>query len=118
MAKLDIETFKDGDKIFNEGDESTHMYFVKSGKLRVTKKGHDDKEIELGHISPGELVGEISYFDKSPRSANVYSVGQSELAFIPADKFEKIFSDLPSWFQALTHSLVKRIRRSDEDLCT
>ena len=59
------------------------------------------------------MVGEISYFDKKPRSASVFTVGQCELAIIPSDKFQKLFDELPSWSQALTKSLVKRVRNNN-----
>ena len=64
-------------------------------------------------IEKGEMVGEISYFDKKPRSASVFTVGRCELAIIPSDKFKKLFDELPSWSQALTKSLVKRVRNNN-----
>ena len=103
--------------LFSEGDNSSQMYFLKSGKLKVIKK-KGNQDLELGQIFEGELVGEVSFFDKGPRTATVIATEDSELAIIPSDKFQKIFDELPNWYQALTVTLVKRIRRTDEDLCT
>ncbi len=115
--KLPIISIKEGETLFSEGDSSSQMYFLKSGKMKAVKKS-GNKEIELGEIAEGELLGEVSFFDKGPRTAAVIAVEDSELAVIPSEKFQKIFEDLPSWYQALTVTLIKRIRRTDEDLCT
>tara|TARA_Y100001970_G_C13886422_1_gene676463 strand:+ start:316 stop:669 length:354 start_codon:yes stop_codon:yes gene_type:complete len=114
MTKLDIIKLEEGEVIFREGEVSTQMYFVKSGKLKVTKV-FDGEDVVLGYVTPGEIVGEISYFDKKPRSASVCTVEETELAVIPSEKFQKLFKELPAWSQALTKSLVKRVRsRNDE----
>ena len=112
MTKLEVQNFEDDEIVFKEGDRDSHMYFLKSGKLRVSK-WIDGQEVHLGYVEKGEMVGEISYFDKKPRSASVFTVGRCELAIIPSDKFQKLFDELPSWSQALTKSLVKRVRNNN-----
>ena len=109
MSALDLIKIEKGQVLFNEGDLSEQMYFLKSGKLKVTRN-LDDKEVVLGNVTPGELVGEISFFDKNPRTATVVADEDSELAVIPADKFKTIFDELPSWYQVLTNTLIKRVR--------
>lgn len=112
MPSLDLIKIEKGQVLFNEGDLSEQMYFLKSGKLKVTRN-LDDKEVVLGNVTPGELVGEISFFDKNPRTATVIADEDSELAVIPAEKFKTIFDELPSWYQVLTNTLVKRVRNAD-----
>ena len=115
--KLPVMSVKGNEILFSDGDNSSQMYFLKSGKLKVIKK-KGNQDLELGQIFEGELVGEVSFFDKGPRTATVIAIEDSELAIIPSDKFQKIFEELPGWYQALTVTLVKRIRRTDEDICT
>ena len=115
--KLPVLNIKSGEILFSEGDSSSQMYFLKSGKMKAVKK-HANKDVELGTIIEGELLGEVSFFDKKPRTATVIAIEDCDLAIIPSEKFQKIFDDLPSWYQALTVTLIKRIRRTDEDLCT
>ena len=115
VTKLDIINLEQGEVIFREGELSTHMYFVKSGKLKVTKV-FNGEEVALGYVTPGEIVGEISYFDKKPRSASVYTVDKTEPAVIPSENFKKLFKELPAWSQALTKSLVKRGRSHNDEV--
>ena len=88
------------------------MYLVLSGQLIVTKKrGNDD--VVLGHIYAKELVGEISFLDKEPRSATVKAVSECELMEVPQDTFEKIFNDQPRWLEILYLTLAERLRKAD-----
>lgn len=98
--------------LIREGDNSSTMYLVQSGQLVVTKKrGKDD--IVLGHIYSKELVGEISFLDKAPRSATVQAVTECELVEIPQETFEKIFSTQPKWLEILYMTLAERLRKAD-----
>ena len=98
--------------LLREGANSTNMYLVLSGQLLVTKKrGTDD--VVLGHIYSKELVGELSFLDKEPRSATVKAVTECELMEIPQDTFEKIFTDQPRWLEILYLTLAERLRKAD-----
>ncbi len=98
--------------LIREGEKSTAMYLVQTGQLVVTKKRGND-EITLGHIYSKELVGEISFLDKEPRSATVQAVTECELIEIPQDTFEKIFSTQPKWLEILYMTLAERLRKAD-----
>lgn len=98
--------------LLREGENSTAMYLVQSGQLVVTKKrGKDD--IVLGHIYSKELVGEISFLDKEPRSATVQAITECELIEIPQETFEKIFAIQPKWLEILYMTLAERLRKAD-----
>ena len=58
-----------GQLLFREGDPSDAMYVIKKGKITITKtKG--DSEVELASMGPGQMFGEMAFFDQKPRSAN------------------------------------------------
>ena len=101
-----------GDYLLREGDESTQMYYVHSGTLAVYKrKGNSEQQI--GTIYAGELVGEMSFLDKAPRSATVRAIGNCELVMIPNSKFEKFYAKLPKWYKVLINTLLDRLRRAN-----
>lgn len=59
-----------GDFLLHEGEVSSEMYYVQSGTLAVMKRKGDAVH-QIGTIISGELVGEMSFLDKEPRSASV-----------------------------------------------
>ena len=101
-----------GEYLIREGEQSNDMYFVKRGCLEVFKrKGAIDAKIGL--INIGEIVGEMSFLDNSPRSASVKAMKDSELIKISNDKIYKITNQQPGWYKALVNTLLERLRKAN-----
>ena len=98
--------------LVREGEESTEMYYLQSGSLSVLKR-KGDQEFQIGTIMTGELVGEMSFLDKHPRSASVKSLTDCVLVVIPLEKFESTLGTMPKWFGALLNTLTDRLRKAN-----
>jgi CRP-like cAMP-binding protein len=98
--------------LVREGEESTEMYYLQSGTLAVFKR-KGDQEFQIGSIISGELVGELSFLDKNPRSASVKAMGECVLVVVPLEKFEHTLATMPKWFSALLNTLVDRLRKAN-----
>lgn len=98
--------------LLREGDESSAMYFLQSGTLSVLKR-QGDMEKQIGTIYSGEVVGEMSFLDKQPRSASIKAITDCELMVIPSEKFDKVFKEQPNWYKALINTLLERLRKAN-----
>lgn len=98
--------------LLREGEESTEMYYLQSGTLAVFKR-KADQEHQIGTIISGELVGEMSFLDKLPRSASVKAMSDCTLIVVPHEKLEKTLNTMPKWFSALLHTLTDRLRKAN-----
>lgn len=68
-----IREYEDGELIIKEGDRDPWLYFLLSGKIKITKEG-----IEIGTIDKkGEIFGEMRIIDSMSRSASVFALGQT-----------------------------------------
>lgn len=59
----------EGEDLFAEGDPGGVLYVILQGKLKVWVTAGDHRK-ELAHLRTGEIIGEISLVDASPRSAS------------------------------------------------
>lgn len=98
--------------LMREGEESTEMYYLQSGTLAVFKR-KGDQEFQIGTIIAGELVGEMSFLDKNPRSASVKAMSECVLVVVPLEKLEHTISTMPKWFGALLNTLTDRLRKAN-----
>ena len=98
--------------LLREGEESTEMYYLQSGALAVFKR-RGDQEHQIGTIISGELVGEMSFLDKNPRSASVKAMSECVLVVVPLDKLEHTLETMPKWFSALLNTLTERLRKAN-----
>src|SRR5687767_12640432 len=60
-----------GDALFRQGDSSDGVFVVVSGRMQVIRAGKDGTALILGEASPGESVGEMGFFTREPRNADV-----------------------------------------------
>jgi len=108
----DVLELKAGEYLMRESEESSQMFYLQSGSLAVYKvKGGAEQQI--GTIYSGELVGEMSFLDKQPRSASVRAISDVKVLIIPSEKFEKYFDDQPAWYKALINTLLDRLRKAN-----
>jgi CRP-like cAMP-binding protein len=68
-----IREYENGECIIKEGDFDPWLYFILSGKIRVTKEGMEINTID----KKGEIFGEMRIIDSLSRSASVYAVGKT-----------------------------------------
>jgi CRP/FNR family transcriptional regulator, cyclic AMP receptor protein len=95
--------------LMREGEDSTELFYVIHGTFKVVKTIYG-KKTELAQIHPGEVVGEMSFLDKLPRSASVISVDDSTVQVIKRKNYQKFLEELPPWFVILQKTLLDRLR--------
>ncbi len=111
MQGFDLD-FPANTVVCREGDPSSELYFLKSGKLLVcTITGTQVKVIS--RISAGEFIGELSFFDGRPRAS--YIVALENCKMIQVQK-QEISGLLPKWYTEIGISLTKKIRHLDHIL--
>ena len=99
--------------LVREGESSNCMYWLQNGKLAVSHK-KEGQEVILGHITSGELVGELSYLDGARRSATVTAVEPSDLVLIPHETIDQVFKSQPKWLEILFKTLAERLRKAND----
>jgi CRP-like cAMP-binding protein len=75
-----------GELVFREGDPGETMLFVTQGELTVSERVDGSME-HLGHVGPGQLLGEAALIVPGPRVTTacasrpscVYAIGRSAL---------------------------------------
>jgi len=73
---LDFLTYEefDRDEVIAEiGQVGENLYLVVSGEVKLEHKDSQGAEVESGRLFEGELAGEMSFFDKQPRSVRMTS---------------------------------------------
>jgi CRP-like cAMP-binding protein len=68
-----IREYEDGEQIIKEGDFDPWLYFMLSGKIRITKEGLEINTID----KKGEIFGEMRVIDSLSRSASVFAIGKT-----------------------------------------
>lgn len=115
VLKLKLQVFSPGDYICRVGDVGKEMYIVKRGKLSVLA---EDCKTIYGMLSDGSVFGELSILNISGvktgnrRTANVRSVGYSDLFALSKQDLWNVLEDYPD-AKTLLVEKGKQILRKD-----
>jgi CRP/FNR family cyclic AMP-dependent transcriptional regulator len=114
MVAGDRVRFADGAVIFKQGSVGDKAYIVRSGKVKIFRVGEGARETLLTTLGSGEMFGEMSLFDRKPRSASAQAMGDTEVEAVSEAEFERLVGD-PIVLQVLKR-MSARVREVDDAL--
>ncbi len=103
------ETYKLGDVVISEGDESNKVYIIKKGYINVTKKDPMGNDVLIGTAGPGSIIGEMGVFLGTERTATVRAVSDLTLIAFDREEFFEIIGSIPEVASYLIGVLTKRL---------
>jgi CRP-like cAMP-binding protein len=102
--------FDENEVIVDYEDDSTDVYFIVSGDVRILVRTAAGKEVILAEMRTGQYFGELAAIDGTKRSANVSALTRCEMCIVPAAVFHEILGASPALARRLMILLVTRIR--------
>jgi CRP-like cAMP-binding protein len=79
-----------GTYLFQEGEKSTELYYIQSGKVQVSKITTDGQELALRICSKGDLIGELTLFcDDAKYMLNAKVLEDGVVSVIKRDVLEE-----------------------------
>jgi CRP-like cAMP-binding protein len=106
---------KKHDILFREGENSEAMYIIKSGKIAITKiKG--PSEIILAELGPGDMLGEMAFFDNKPRSATAKAISDSVIIELPFKALNAQLNTFPEWLKAIMRTVNTHLRNANQKI--
>ena len=103
-----------GQVLFNEGDSGDRLYIVTDGKIKLGIKSIDGRENLLAVLGPGEMFGELSLFDPSPRTATATALTDAKLLGLGQEDLNLWLAEHPEVAKYLLRALAQRLRRTWE----
>ncbi len=98
--------------IFGEGDPGEALFFLKAGKIKLTKTTPDGREQILAFRSAGEIFAEVVLFDGGPYPATAEVVEDAKIGIIRNQDIEKIINQNVDIAVSLLKVMSKRLRQA------
>lgn len=76
--------------VYLPGDPGRAVYFVSSGRIKISKVTRDGKELTLDYRVQGDIFGELCLIDGGPREEMAEAMDQSLVAEVERDVFERL----------------------------
>jgi CRP/FNR family cyclic AMP-dependent transcriptional regulator len=98
--------------IFARGDVGDYLLVVQKGSIRLSLSSARGRELVLGTLGPGAVIGEIALIDGEPRSADATAVAATTCLVLPRARFETVAARRPCVGMALARHLARMVRNS------
>jgi CRP-like cAMP-binding protein len=107
------KTYKNGDIIYRQGEESLWAFEVLEGSVELLKETAQGQST-LARVKAGDLFGESGVLDNSPRSATAKARGAVTVRAIPRDEFMSEVEANPAIALKVMTKLAKRMKGDGE----
>jgi CRP-like cAMP-binding protein len=113
LAQAAVRRVARNDVILRRGDASSGANIVVSGRVRIGTMSEDGREVTLGVLGPGDVIGEMSVLDGEDVSADATALEDCVLLFIERARFLRLLRANSDLCLRLMAVLCRRIRRSN-----
>jgi CRP/FNR family cyclic AMP-dependent transcriptional regulator len=111
-----VFAYRKGAILFGQGDAADAVFYVKSGKVKVTVVSAHGKEAVIGILGADEFLGEGCLIGQPKRLST--ATAMTECVTMRVDKAEiiRVLHDEPTFSQMFVSHILARSARIEEDL--
>jgi CRP-like cAMP-binding protein len=110
-----VKEFALNEKIIEQGSVNDDLYFLPKGKIQVDIELSYNQDQQLNTIEGPLVLGEISFLDKSPRSATIKAADNISVYIINGQLLDELLIEMPNTGHKIKHnialSVAKTVRR-------
>jgi CRP-like cAMP-binding protein len=110
---VNTKNYKSGEVLFSEGDPATSLFIMRKGAVSIRKMKHKTY-VEVARIAANEVIGELAFFDRLPRSATAVALNDVEAIEITFDSMENIYASMPDYMKTIVAAMAERLRKANE----
>ncbi len=99
--------------LFRAGEAGDAMYVIEKGKVRISVRTADGRELTLTDLEGGEFFGEMALLNGQPRSANATTITASRLAILSREHLLSFLGSNPKFSLEMLIAMGNRLRRTD-----
>jgi hypothetical protein len=102
--------YPQGTILFSENDSAEEMFYIQSGRLRVTGREGAEGPAQTMDVGPGELLGEDSFTGGGERRTMAEALEDSRLLVIDPGNVESVVRNGPELAEVIVQMLLDSLR--------
>ena len=106
-AVMTMRDLTQGEVLVREGDIDDHLYVVASGVLGIVKAAGTPNEVILNAVSPGDVVGELSFLDGATRFASLTAMSETRVLGLSRGDLEGLLEKNPQLVYRVMRAIVR-----------
>jgi len=115
VEKSQLRTYSPGEEIIRFGQPGMFLGIILEGKAEAVVTDKTGKKRQLGLISAGGFLGEISLLTGEPTTADVMAVEKCEILLMPQETFSTFLAANPEAIRVIARTMAERLRNRQRD---
>jgi CRP/FNR family transcriptional regulator, anaerobic regulatory protein len=107
-------SFKKGEIIYHAGDNSSSLYIVNKGKIKIYRLSETGKELLLRILKPGDFTGELALFKDTTQEAYAEAMVDTEVCTINRVDLQEFLMKYPSISLKILSEFSQRLDNSEK----
>lgn len=104
--------YRKGMIIFMEGEPGDGLYFIKSGRVKISKMTDDGREQILHFLQQGDIFAEVTLFDGGSFPATAEVLEDALIGIIRNQDINRLLKNYPDLAIRLLQIMSKKLRRA------
>jgi CRP-like cAMP-binding protein len=110
------QVYKKDNMVLIEEEIGSTMFIILHGRVKISRINEEGREVIFSVLVDGDFFGEMAILDGETRSANAFTLEDTELMIIRKENFMEILRSYPQVAINLLKELAHRLRRSDAQI--
>lgn len=109
-----MQEFSKNEPIYFAHETSESIYFLKKGRVKLTRTSPEGKEMIISLVNPGEVFGEMAIVEEGERTDFAIAINDALICAISKDDFKKFLEGNPELNLKLTRLIGFKMRKYSE----
>lgn len=114
MKTVKSTSYKKGEVIYSAGEESSSLYIVNKGKIKIYRLSETGKELLLRILEPGDFTGELALFKETTHEAYAEAMMDTEVCMINRMDLQQFLIKYPSISLKILSEFSNRLEISEK----
>ena len=111
-----IADYAEGQVVFSQGDPANEIFYIQSGKVKLSVLSNTGREAVLAIMGPSEFVGESCLSAQPVRLSTATAMGKSRIMRITKRAMLRALNQRPEFSQFFMEHVLSRSVRVEADL--
>jgi CRP-like cAMP-binding protein len=116
LAGKSLREYQTGDSVFSQGDQSNAVFYILSGKVKLTVVSMSGKEAVIAHLPAASFFGEAALADQQLRISFAHAIELSSIVRIEKKVMQDLLHREPKFAEQFLAHLLSRNIRMEADL--
>jgi len=115
-----MKTIPKNESVYYAGDHSLHVYFLKKGKIKISKHSDGGKELILAILEPGNIFGELAVTGDEHHNETAQAMEESLICSMEVKAFTRFMENNSAFNLSITKLIglrLKKVQSQLEALC-